>query len=55
MDDDTDNVQIAREFGHQAFEVPEDVSVEDIWRYAEKLEVRRVLPILEDIPYPQVS
>ncbi len=38
MDDDEENVSIARQFGHQAYEVTEDVSLEDILKYASGLQ-----------------
>jgi hypothetical protein len=37
LDDDSDNVEIAHQFGHQAYEVPEEVSLEDINSFVENL------------------
>lgn len=34
MDDDEENVSLAHQFGHQAYEVPEDVSLQNILKYA---------------------
>ena len=38
MDDDEENVSIAHQFGHQAYEVPEDVNLEAILKYATALQ-----------------
>ena len=38
MDDDEENVSIAHQFGHQAYEVQEDVNLEAILKYASTLQ-----------------
>ena len=38
MDDDEENVAIAHQFGHQAYEVHEDVNLEAILKYATALQ-----------------
>lgn len=38
MDDDEENVSIAYQFGHQAYEVQEDVNLEAILKYASTLQ-----------------
>jgi len=44
IDDDVENVEVARRFGHFAFEVKPDVTVSDIAAYAESLQ-RAELPV----------
>ena len=44
LDDDDENCDIAREFGHQAFQVPEGVTMSDIAQYVKMLEVKKILP-----------
>ena len=39
MDDDAKNVELAVEFGHQGYEVPEDVTLESIHQYVQRVEV----------------
>ena len=40
MDDDSDNVTLAENFGHQAYEVPEDVTMKSIQSFVELMEVK---------------
>jgi len=44
IDDDAENVEVARRFGHFAYEVKPNVTVSDIARYAESLR-REELPV----------
>ena len=44
IDDDDENCVIAREFGHQAFEVPEDVTLAHIAQFVRTLEVKKLQP-----------
>ena len=44
IDDDVENVEVARRFGHFAFEVKPDVTVSDIAAFAESLQ-REQLPV----------
>ena len=45
MDDDSENVDIALQFGHQAYEVPEEVSIEEISRFVEQMQhIRHEIP-----------
>lgn len=46
MDDDSENVEVALEFGHQAYEVPDDVSLQSMFSYAKTVEVK-VEPAVE--------
>ena len=46
MDDDKENIDIALEFGHKAYEVPEEVGLEDIADFVHTVEVR-VEPTVE--------
>lgn len=41
MDDDNENVTLALEFGHQAYEVEEEVTLESIDRYVQVLDVKK--------------
>ena len=46
MDDDEDNVQVAKEFGHQAYKVPEEeLTIEEIKQFADRLQVVKVMPV----------
>ena len=45
VDDDGENVQIAKEFGHSAYKVPEDVTIEDFKKFADDLHVVKVNPV----------
>ena len=45
MDDDGENVHIAKEFGHQAYEVPEHVKMHDLRLFCENLEIVKVEPV----------
>ena len=44
IDDDVENVEVARRFGHFAYEVKPDVTVSDIAAWAESLQ-REALPV----------
>ncbi len=44
MDDDLENVQIAQQFGHIAFEVADDVTLASIENFVENVEVRKEMP-----------
>ncbi len=44
MDDDLENVQLARDFGHQGYEVPEDITLEEMYTFAYNLQIRKVIP-----------
>jgi len=44
IDDDVENIEVARRFGHFAFEVKPSVTVSDIARFAESL-LREELPV----------
>jgi hypothetical protein len=43
IDDDEENCDTARQFGHQAFEVLEDVTLSQIQQYVENLQVKKIL------------
>jgi hypothetical protein len=45
LDDDADNVRVAREFGHEAMAVRDDVSLAAIDAFARNLVVRRREPV----------
>ena len=45
IDDDAENVQIAQEFGHQAYEVGEKVTMQDLKMFSEKLKVVKAKPV----------
>ena len=44
LDDDIKNVQLAEEFGHQAYEVPEDVTLDLISEFVNDMNVVERLP-----------
>ena len=41
LDDDNENVTLALEFGHMAYEVPEEVSLDSIKDFTSQLDVRK--------------
>ena len=42
IDDDEENVDIAKQFGHLAYKVPDEVTMENIWEFVERMDLVRV-------------
>jgi len=50
MDDDDENVTTARNFGHQAYQVPEDVTLKSIQSFVEAMQIKVSSPEVTEPP-----